>query len=165
MPKRQKSIDRSSETCKPSNEYPPKTAKPVSAEKEPVRRLRYYSNYLTAEGNFVQKYFGPALAFGRGFLFNLLLILPLLNFVAVLLSALYKIPDFSLGDMGFGPIRSHFQMGRLNEALDKHSKAVKTYEQFILSEAKNFSSNLTFSERVEIIKATPTLTEREKIFK
>ena len=162
MPKRQKRIDRSSETCKPSNEYPPKTEKPVSAEKEPVRRLRYYSNYLTAEGNFVQKYFGPALAFGRGFLFNLLLILPVLILVAVLLSALYKIPDFSLGDMGFGPIRSHFQMGQLNEALDKHSKAVKTYEQFILSEAKNFSSNLTFSERVEIIKATPTLTEREK---
>jgi hypothetical protein len=87
--------------------------------------------------------------------------LPLPILVAVLLSALYKIPDFPLGDVGFGPVRSHFQMGQLNEALDNHSKAVKTYEQYILSEARNFSSNLTFSERVQIIKATPTLIDRE----
>ena len=42
----------------------------ASAEKEPARHLRYFSNYLTAEGNFVRKYLGPVLAITRGLLFN-----------------------------------------------------------------------------------------------
>jgi hypothetical protein len=101
------------------------------------------------------------LAFGRGFIFNLLLILPLPILVAVLLTALYKIPDFNIKFPVLGPIRSHFQMARLDNDLRNHYSAVKMYEQFILNESKHFSSNFTFAERVEIIKATPTLADRE----
>ena len=161
MPKLQKKSDTVSESSEFDKECFHGKEKPVTAEKEPVRRLRYYSNYLTAEGNFVKKYFGPVLAFGRGFIFNLLLILPLPILVAVLLTTLYRIPDFNIKFLGLGPIRSHLQMGRLNTELRNHYEAVKMYERFIFYESKNFSSSLTFTDKVAIIKTTPALADKE----
>jgi type VI protein secretion system component Hcp len=160
-PKLQEKDDILPDNSRLSNECSLGIEKPVTAEKEPVRRLRYYSNYITAEGNFVKKYFGPVLAFGRGFVFNLSLIIPLPILVAVLLALLYGIPDFNIQFPGFGPIRSHLQMGRMDTNLRNRLEAVQMYEQFILNESKNFSFNLTFSERVEIIKANPSLAKRE----
>lgn len=128
----------------------------LSAEKNPARRLRYYSNYLTAEGSFVQKYFGPVLAFGRGFLFSLLLILPIFFFAAMLLVAIYKIPAFPIG-----PFQSYFQMDRLEHALNSHSEALKEYERFILQSSKDISFHLSLAERINIIKAAEGLSDRE----
>ena len=55
-------------------------------EKDPVRRLRYFSNYLTAEGGFVAKYLRPAMVFLRGVLLNFSLLIPYLIALSLILS-------------------------------------------------------------------------------
>jgi hypothetical protein len=140
----------------PASSAPPPPKEFLSAEKNPTRRLRYYSNYLTAEGSFIQKYFGPLLAFGRGFLFNLALILPLFIFAAALLAAVYKIPSFPVG-----AYHSFFQMDRLDQALKSRSEAVTQYERFILQASIDRPAHLSLAERVNIVKASENLADRE----
>jgi hypothetical protein len=60
-------------------------------EKEPVRRLRYFSNYLTAEGGFVNKYLRPAMVFLRGVVLNFSLLIPYLIALSLLLSVAFNV--------------------------------------------------------------------------
>jgi hypothetical protein len=61
-----------------------------AVEKEPVRRLRYFSNYLTAEGGFVAKYLRPAMVFVRGVVLNFTLIVPYIVIIGLLLAFLFN---------------------------------------------------------------------------
>jgi hypothetical protein len=160
MPKRRKMNENSSNSSQPATQCPSAREESATAEKNPVRRLRYYSNYLTAEGNFVKKYFGPVLAFGRGFLFNLLLILPIFILAAVLLTAIYKVPDLRLGSF-----QNYFQMERLDKALRNYSEAIDIYELFILNSSKDLPSDLSLSKRIDLIKAIPNLFIQEQALK
>ena len=62
-----------------------------AVEKEPVRRLRYFSNYLTAEGGFIPKYLRPAMVFVRGAVLNFMLIIPYIVTLGILLALLFNI--------------------------------------------------------------------------
>ena len=62
-----------------------------AVEKEPVRRLRYFSNYLTAEGGFIPKYLRPAMVFVRGAVLNFVLIIPYIVTLGILLAFLFNI--------------------------------------------------------------------------
>jgi hypothetical protein len=60
-------------------------------EKEPVRRLRYFSNYLTAESGLFAKYLRPAMVFMRGVLLNFFLIFPYIIAMSLLLALIFNI--------------------------------------------------------------------------
>ena len=62
-------------------------------EKKPVEHLRYYSNYLTAAGNFIGKYLRPAMVVARGITLNFCLIIPYILMAGLLLSIFFKIPS------------------------------------------------------------------------
>lgn len=59
-------------------------------EKDPVRRLRYFSNYLTAEGGIVAKYLRPAMVFVRGVVLNFSLIAPYIGILGLLLALVFN---------------------------------------------------------------------------
>ncbi len=122
-----------------------------SAEKAPVRRLRYFSNYLTAEGNLLQKYLGPALAFIRGVLFNMLLILPFIILAASLLAAAYQIPVFKPGAIQFNT-----SIYALKAALVEERQAETDYEDFIFQQTTQFQL-LDLNERIDIVQRNPLL--------
>ncbi len=120
-----------------------------SAEKSPVRHLRYFSNYLTAKGNLLQKYLGPALAFIRGVLFNLLLILPFIILAASLLAAVYQIPVFKAGAFQFNT-----SIYALKKALVEEQQAETDYEDFIFQQTEQFQL-LDLDERIDIVQRNP----------
>ncbi len=66
-----------------------------SIEKDPVRRLRYFSNYLTAEGGFISKYIRPAMVFVRGVVLNFYLIIPYIILLGLLLALVFNIRSLS----------------------------------------------------------------------
>ena len=68
-----------------------------AAEKEPVRRLRYFSNYLTAEGGLIPKYLCPAMVFVRGVVLNFFLIVPYIVTLGILLAFLFNIRTLAPG--------------------------------------------------------------------
>ena len=68
-----------------------------AVEKEPVRRLRYFSNYLTAEGGFIPKYIRPAMVFVRGAVLNFVLIIPYIVTLGILLAFLFNIRTMAPG--------------------------------------------------------------------
>ena len=133
--------------------------KGVPAEKKPVGHLRYYSNYLTAEGNLIQKYVGPVTAMARGLLFNSLLIAPIIILAAVILAALYKIPPYRIG-----PFPLFFHMQTMKDALSDFDQRTNAYERFVLASSKDLEG-FSFSERVNIISADPALNEQEEKLK
>ena len=59
-------------------------------EKEPVRHLRYYSNYITAARNLIQKYVRPAMVFLRSMILNFTTVLPYLMAIAVILAFVFS---------------------------------------------------------------------------
>ncbi len=65
----------------------------LGKEKKPVEHLRYYSNYLTAAGNFIGKYLRPAMVVARGIALNFCLIIPYILMAGLLLSIFFKIPS------------------------------------------------------------------------
>ena len=66
-------------------------SKDRTAEKEPVRHLRYFSNYLTAENKVVAKYLQPAMVFLKGVVLNFSLLIPYLILISLALSFLFNI--------------------------------------------------------------------------
>jgi hypothetical protein len=137
-----------------------------SAEKVPVRRLRYFSNYLTAEGNLIQKYLGPMMAFTRGLIFNFLLILPFILLAATLLVSLYQIPEYSVGplqirEFKMGPYQINSSRQALKAALKLQQQAEADYEAFVFRETRQFNL-LDMAEREEIVRQNPDLREARK---
>jgi len=61
-------------------------------EKSPVRHLRYFSNYLTAEGGLIGKYVRPLMVFCRGVILNFLFFLPYLAILALLIALILDLP-------------------------------------------------------------------------
>jgi len=57
----------------------------LNKDKAAVKWLRYFSNYLTAEGGFIDKYFKPAMVFLRGLITNSLVTIPYVLLVSILL--------------------------------------------------------------------------------
>lgn len=123
------------------------------AEREPVRHLRYFSNYLTAEGNPLQKYLGPALAVTRGLLFNLLLIVPFIILSAVLLTALYHIPEGKIGALQFNAT-----ITEIKKALNDQRQALEVYESFVYDQTQQHDE-LQWDERIKIVEKDRQLRE------
>lgn len=59
------------------------------SDKAAVSWLRYFSNYLTAEGGFVGKYFMPAMIFLRGLITNFFVTIPYILLISLLLYVIY----------------------------------------------------------------------------
>jgi hypothetical protein len=122
----------------------------VSAEKAAARHLRYFSNYLTAEGDFIRKYLGPVLAVTRGLLFNFLLIVPLVMLAGIGLALLYQAPALTVND-----IPLYFNMERLESALVEHRKAEARYTEFVYRTTPGLGT-ADIAQRVPTIKADPS---------
>lgn len=119
------------------------------AERAPVRHLRYFSNYLTAEGNPLQKYLGPVLAVTRGLLFNLLLIAPFIILAAALLAAVYHIPEGRIGSLQLNSTVSGMQ-----RALDAQKKAVEAYKSDAYKLTQHHDE-LDMDERIQLVHQNP----------
>lgn len=123
-----------------------------SAERAPLRHLRHYSNYLTAEGDLFQKYLGPMLAVIRGLVFNLIMILPVIIISASVMAALYQIPEFKL----IKPYKIYSTLPELETALENQQGARARYEAFVIQQTKqNYSIDMT--ERMELVQHDPDL--------
>lgn len=120
-----------------------------SAEKGPVRHLRYFSNYLTAEGGPIQKYLGPVLAFTRGLLFNLLLILPFMILAAAGLTAYYQMPEVTMG-----PLQLNSSMNGLRTALGDRRTAEEELQAFVYEQTHQLHL-LDLDERVVVMEQDP----------
>ncbi len=127
-----------------------------SAEKEPARHLRYFSNYLTAEGNFVRKYLGPVLAITRGLLFNFLSIVPLVLMAAIVLASLYRVPSVNIKGVAL-----NFSMQDLKSALVDQRNAELRYKEFVYFRTPGLGT-AGISQRIPIIRANPDISYREK---
>ncbi len=133
---------------------PAAASKPSStgmAERAPVRHLRYFSNYLTAEGNPLQKYLGPVLAVTRGLFFNLLLIAPFIILTAALLAALYHIPEGRIGKL-----QINSTIAGMKHALDSQKKAREAYEAGVYNLTRKHD-RLNLDERIAIVQQNPQL--------
>jgi hypothetical protein len=64
-----------------------KDSEESALEKDPVRRLRYRSNYLTAEGGYLR----PAMVFVRGLVLNFSLIVPYIVLAGLILALFFNI--------------------------------------------------------------------------
>lgn len=101
-------------------------------EKEPVRRLRYFSNYLTAEGSFWNKYFRPAMVFLKGLILNLSLLVPYLIAFALAMSIVFNL-KFFLPMVQSNPIFFDIQEFRAAvEANDKAKRKQAELKAFLL---------------------------------
>jgi hypothetical protein len=123
-----------------------------SAERAPLRHLRHYSNYLTAEGDLFQKYLGPMLAVIRGLVFNLIMILPVIIIAASVLAGLYQVPEFKL----IKPYKIYSTLPGLKTALENQQGAKAGYEAFVIQQTKqNYSIDM--AERMELVQHDPDL--------
>ena len=128
------------------------------AEKATIKYLRYFSNYLTAEGNFIQKYFGPLLVLLRGVLFNFLLIAPYLLLLALILSYVFNISSI----YSFGKEKNNrwfLDIREFQSALAERKLAAETLEQTVIlktAELKfsNYAERLKYARSVEGINRT-----------
>ena len=115
----------------------------ISAEKAPVRHLRYFSTYLTQGDNLFYRYFSPLVVFSRGVVFNFLLILPVIIILAGLLTAIYTIPSF----IGEKSPAKFLNTKELTSSLHNKKKAHDELQAFVIEntgdfKAKDFSSKL-----------------------
>ncbi len=149
----EKKID-PSETCYDSDLIGKSTESAV-AEKPAVRHLRYFSNYLTAEGNSIRKYFGPLMVFMRGVLLNFLLLAPWLIFSAVALALILSIPQIEV--RGY-PL--HLDMHKLIKGLKSHHEAEIKYDKYIIDSTRNLPG-MTREDRIMYIKANEDLLKEE----
>ncbi len=154
-PKRKcdKKIDES-ESC-PDTEHIEKSAESAAAEKQPVRHLRYFSNYITAEGSIIQKYFGPLMVFVRGLLLNFLLIIPYLMLGAVVLALILSFPQKKIGEYPF-----YLSMDQLKSGLESHGEAEHAYEAYVINSTRNLP-DISLEERMKYIRADKVLAYKE----
>ena len=119
-------------------------------EKEPVRRLRYFSNYLTAEDSFLVKYLRPAMVFVKGVFLNLLLIVPYIAIAGLLLALLFNLPVPTIKS---DPIFFNFQ--KFTEALENSNREYNRAMAELRKYAVKRTGNLSFAtdqERILYIK-------------
>jgi hypothetical protein len=122
-------------------------------EKDPVRRLRYFSNYLTAEGGFVVKYLRPAMVFLRGVVLNFLLLIPYLIALTLILSLFLNLKIILPG------VKNNllfFDMQEFRQSLEDskaaHQKAQSDLKMYSLRQTVDLDID-SEAERIEIAKS------------
>jgi len=105
-----------------------------SMDRPPVKWLRYFSNFITAEGGFTSKYFVPAMVFIRGVILNLLLIIPFILALGLLLAFLLN-PKAFIGIDYSNPC--FFDLVEFREAVEKSRKG---YNKSLL-ELRKYTNN------------------------
>ena len=123
-----------------------------AAEKEPVRRLRYFSNYLTAEGGFIPKYLRPAMVFVRGVVLNFFLIVPYIITLGILLALLFNIRTLAPGT-SLHPV--FFDFNVFSEVLESRNNNYNKASAELRKYAVQKTSELNFAsdqERIDWIK-------------
>ncbi len=124
--------------------------KKISAEKAPVRHLRYFSNYLTQGNNFISTYFSPMVVFTRGVIFNFLVILPVLILLSTILTGLYRIPINNTDQSS--PL--FINLAALTKALHTKKAAHDEYRAFVLNHISNLEV-LEFTNKELILSQSP----------
>ena len=117
-------------------------------EKEPVRHLRYYSNYLTTAGNVVGKYMRPALVFLRGMVLNFFTLTPWLLAIMILLSLLFTLrSNLNLDD----PITNNllFDLPQFESALNDMEANDRLQWTYVMDQTRDlptadFGTRLTY---------------------
>jgi len=109
-------------------------------EKEPVEHLRYYSNYLTAAGNVIDKYFRPAMVMARGVVLNFCLMIPYILIVGLLLSLFFfKIPTtltYKHTNISIG--KYFLNLEAFETALEDRKTALETLKNYVLKNTAEF---------------------------
>jgi hypothetical protein len=118
-------------------------------EKEPVRHLRYYSNYITAARNLIQKYVRPAMVFLRSMILNFTTVLPYLMAIAVILAFVFSLRMNFGWDNRFSN-NFLFDLHKFETALRNVEKKTAAYRGYVLKHtASKPVSN--FDDRVLIL--------------
>jgi hypothetical protein len=119
-------------------------------EKGPLRHLRHFSNYLTPDEGFVQKYVRPFLIFLRGIFLNFLLIIPYILLVALLLA-------FVLNSNSLFPIKtSHlfFDLQEFKESLESVQSNEKNLHDFVVINGTDLTAD-SYEEKLSILSLLP----------
>ena len=125
-----------------------------AVEKEPVRRLRYFSNYLTAEGGFIPKYLRPAMVFVRGVVLNFFLIVPYIVTLGILLALLFNIRTLAPGANQY-PV--FFDFNVFSNVLESSNRDYNLARAELRKYAVAKTSDLNFAsdqERIEWLERT-----------
>jgi hypothetical protein len=126
-------------------------------EKVPVKHLRYFSNYITAEGGLIGKYFRPAMVFFRGIVLNFFLLLPYLVGLGLVLALLLDIPGVKNNSL-------YFDLPEFHRNLAEYKKAwveLRDYARKVTSSLpQNFTSE---EERIEVTKILDSSEEAQKL--
>jgi hypothetical protein len=117
-------------------------------EKDPVRRLRYFSNYLTAEGGFVAKYLRPAMVFLRGVVLNFFLLVPYLITLSLILSLFLNVKIIL---PGVENNRLFFDMQEFRQSLGDSKAAHKKAQADLKKYALKRTADLDIDDGVERI--------------
>jgi hypothetical protein len=128
-------------------------------EKEPVRRLRYFSNYLTAEGGFVPKYLRPAMVFVRGVVLNFFLIVPYIVTLGLVLALLFNIRTLAPGANQY-PVFFDFTVFShvLETSTENYNNARAELCQYAAQKTSdlNFAGNHECTEWIDCIEKSDT---------
>lgn len=149
--------DQQGENKKKENPHPDKFR--PGMEKEPVRHLRYFSNYLTAGGNMIIRYVLPAMVILRGMVLNFCLILPYILLAGIVLAVMLKAPDSLVFDAARTERGSLFENvlfspGAFTRALDAHNASKQAEKYFVLKSGAELTV-LSYREKQQILEAHP----------
>jgi hypothetical protein len=128
--------------------------KGIGEEKPPLKRLRYFSNFLTAEGGIVDKYLRPLMVILRGLILNFILILPYILAISLLLTAILNIKSFIPGN-STSSNDLFFDLKEFKQTISSLNLVEKKYEQYVTSNTKYYSV-YDFTQR-EIILSVPVV--------
>lgn len=120
-------------------------------DQEPVRHLRYFSNYLTSSGNFMDRYIKPLMVMARGIVLNFFMMVPYILLIGLCLNLFfYEIPakvDFNQTG------RYLLDLGALSSALEKRNTSRDELRNYVNMNSVAFSQ-LPYNERLEILSRT-----------
>jgi len=118
-------------------------------EKEPVRHLRYYSNYITAARNLIQKYIRPAMVFLRSMTLNFATVVPYLLTLAIVLAFLFSLRiNFGWDNSFFNNFM--FDLHKFESALKKVENETAAYRGYVLKHTASLPVD-DFDDRVQIL--------------